>query len=278
MKKILISALLSVFFLSGCLLKNDSKDVIKLTSENESIKNFTKNGKVLSLSTGINLLESGDEDGAIKFFKEYEDFYSQDYKFYYYLGRAYFDKSLYQKAAGCFEKALVLNKTQYNLYLNIAYAYENAKINNKASENFINYVFKSTDSSKNLEIKSELNKIAVPVTSKTVTGKVFLTDQADLINNSAIGLKQVFNPDTPVIFASAEIIKPAKNTKIRINWNFLKDNSEVIPVNSSEFNISNPKTILTSISNPVTGWPTGKYEMLIFVNGIKNTVINFYIF
>lgn len=278
MKKILLSAVLSVFILSGCLLRNDSKDVIKITSENESIKNFTKNGKVLSLSTGINLLDAGDEDGAIKFFEEYEDFYSKDYKFYYYLGRAYFEKGLYKKASRCFERALAFDKSRYNLYLNIAYAYKNAKLYDKASENFVNYIFKSNDSAKIPEIINELNKVAVPAFGTGAVGKVSLSDRADLINNSTVGTKQAFNSDTPIIFASVEIIKPEKNNRISVIWNFTGNNSEIIKINSSEFSVSSSKTVLVSINNPISGWPTGKYEMQILVNGIKNSSLKFYVF
>ena len=278
MKKTLIFLILPVFLLSGCLLKNNSQDVIKITSEKLFENKITKNGKILSLSTGINLLESGDVDGAIKFFIEYENFYSQNPKYYYYLGQAYLNKKLYNKACSKFEKALSLDNTQYNLFLNIANAYEQANIKNKATENYVNYVFKSSDASKNSEIRNKLNNLAVQLIGTDIVGRISVTDRADVMKSSALGVMQAFNPDTPLIFASVELINAKKSDKIQVIWNFIGNNGEIIPVNSSEFNISGSKTILLSIKSPVTGWPTGKYEMCVLVNGIKNSSLKFYMF
>lgn len=278
MKKILILIVVAVFFLSGCLLKNNSQDVIKITSEKVFENKITKNGKIVSLSTGIDLLESGDVDGAIKFFIEYENFYSQNPKYYYYLGQSYLNKKLYNKACYNFEKALALDNTQYNLFLNIADAYENANVQNKAVENYVNYVFKSNDSSKNSEIRDKLNKLSVQMIGTDVIGRISLTDRADVMKNSAIGIMQAFNPDTPLIFASVELINAKKSDKIQVIWNFIGNKGEIIPVNTSKFNIFGSKTILLLIKSPVTGWPTGKYEMCVLVNGIKNSSLKFYIF
>ena len=278
MKKILIILVLPVFLLSGCLLRNNSQDVIKITSENTSGKKLIKVNKTLSLSTGMDLLEAGDVDGAIKFFKEYEDFFSKNPKYYYYLGQAYFKKSLYLKAAASYEKALTLDSRRYDLFLNIAEAYEKANTENKAVKNYINYVFKSNDASKNIEIRNKLNKIAIESIGNDIIGRISVTDRADVIKNSVIGIMQAFNPDTPMIYASVELINPKKSDIIQVKWNFIGNKEEILPVNSSEFNDLGSKTVLLSIKSPVTGWPTGKYEMQIFVNGIKNSSLNFYVF
>jgi len=278
MKKTLILLSLSVFLLSGCLLKNNSQDVIKITSEKVFENKMTKNGKIISLSTGINLLESGDVDGAIKFFIEYENFYSKNPKYYYYLGQAYLNKKLYNKACSNFEKALSLDNTQYNLFLNIANAYEQANLKNKATENYVNYVFKSNDTSKNSEIRDKLNNLAVQLIGTDIVGRISVTDRADVMKNSALGIMQAFNPDTPLIFASVELINAKKSDKIQVIWNFIGNKGEIIPVNSSKFDILGSKIILLSIKSPVSGWPTGKYEMWVLVNGIKNSSLKFYIF
>lgn len=278
MKKILIFLVLPVFLLSGCLLRNNSQDVIKITSENTTGKKLIKVNKTLSLSTGIGLLESGDIGGSIKFFKEYEDFFSENPEYYYYFGQAYFKKSLYLKAAENYEKALTLDSSRYDLFLNIAETYEKANVRNKAVENYVKYVFKSNDASKNIELRNKLNKLAIESIGNDVVGRISVTDRADVIKNSAIGLMQVFNPDTPMIFASVELINAKKSDIIQVKWNFIGNKKEIIPVNSSEFNVSGSKTVLLSIKNPITGWPTGKYEIQIFVNGIKNSSLKFYIF
>ena len=230
------------------------------------------------MSTGIDLLESGDTDAAIKFFKEYEDFFSKSTKYHYYLGQAYYKKGLFSKASKSFEKALAIDNSQTGLFLDIANAYEKANIRNKAIENYVNYVFKSNDASKNIEIRNKLNKLAAPSVGNDVIGRISLTDRSDAIKNSAIGIMQSFSPDTPIIFASVELINAKKSDQIQVKWNFISNKEEIVPVNSSEFNVAGTKTILLSINNPVAGWPSGKYEMQIFVNGIKNTSLNFYIF
>lgn len=278
MKKILIFLAVIIFLvLFGYLFKGNSDDVIKITSETSPSK-FTFNGKVVSLKTGINLLKAGKIDEAIKFFNEYQDFFSDNPKYYYYSGQAYFKKGLYQKASACFEKALSFDNTNYNLYLDLAHAYEKAKNNNKAAENLVNYVFKSNDLSKNPEIRNELNRLACETLGSGVVGRISVTDQAELTKNSAIGLKQAFSSETPVIFASIELINSKENDVIQANWNFINNNGETIPVNSSKFSYTGSKTVLLSIKNPVTGWPIGKYELQILTNGTKNSTKYFYIF
>lgn len=278
MKKFLILIFLSVFFLSGCWLKNSNNDVIKITSEKVFDNRIIKNGKVLSLSTGINLLESGNTDAAIKFFNEYENFYSKNPRYYYYLGQAYLNKKLYTKACYSFEKALAIDNSQYSLFLNLADTYEKAKLANKATENYVNYVFKSNDASKNSEIRNKINNLAVQSIGSNVIGRISLTDRADVMKNSAIGIMQAFSPDTPVIFASVELIAAKKSDNIQVKWCFLRNKEESLPVNSTEFNVLGSKTVLLSIKSPVAGWPNGKYEMQIYVNGIKNSSLKFYVF
>ena len=278
MKKILIFLTVAAFLLSGCLLKNNSNDVIKITSESSAANKFIKINKTLSLSTGIDLLESGNVDGAIKFFNEYEDFFLKNPKFYLYLGQAYFKKGLYLKASGAFSKALTLDNSRHDLLLNIAESYEKANMKNKAAENYINYVFNSNDTSKNNEIRNKLNKWAEPSLGNDIIGRFSLTDRADITKNSAIGTMQAFNSDTPIIFASVELINAKKTDNIEIKWNFIDNKGEILPVNSAKFNDSGSKTILLSIKSPIKGWPEGNYEMQIFVNGIKNSLLNFYVF
>jgi tetratricopeptide (TPR) repeat protein len=268
MKKFLIFIFLSVFFLSGCFLRNNTKDVIKITKVN----------KTSSLLTGIKLLNSGKTDAAIKFFSEYEEVYSQNPEYHYYIGQAYYKKRLYSKAYTSFKNSLALDSSRYSLYLNIADTYEKANIKNKAAENFANYVFKSSDSSKNIEIRNKLNKLAEPVIGNDVIGRISLADRADIIKNSVIGINQAFSPDTPIIFASIEVINSKKTDIIQIKWDYINDKEESIPVNSSEFNISGSKTVLLSIKSPVEGWPAGKYEIQVLVNNIKNSSLKFYIF
>jgi len=278
MKKIFIFLAMTTIFLSGCLLKTNTNDVIKITSENQAGNINIKVNKTLSLSTGINLLESGDVDEAIKFFQEYEDFYSKNSKFYYYFAQAYFKKGLYLKASDKFEKALAIDNKKTDLFLNIAQAYEKANNKNKAVENYINYVFRSEDTSKNIEIRNKLNNFTVQKIGNNIIGRISLTDRAEIMKNSAIGMMQAFNPDTPMIFASVEIINAKKSDKIKIKWNFLSAKEEIIPVNSTEFNVLGAKTVLLSIKSPVSGWPTGKYEMRLFVNGVENSSLKFYVF
>lgn len=243
MRNLLILIFASCFFLSGCLLRNNTEDVIKITSDNFSEKKLNDN-QTISLSTGANLVKSGKFDEAIKFFKEYGDFFSKNPEYNYYLGQAYFKKNLYKEA----------------------------------SSNLVKYVYKSDNSTRIPEIRDELNKIAQPAIGNSVIGRISLTDRADVVKNSAIGIKQVFTSDTPVIFASVEVINAKTADKIQAKWNFISGKGEIIPVNSSEFSVSGSKTALLSIKSPASGWITGRYELQILVNEIKNSSLNFYVF
>jgi len=209
MRKFLIILTLAVFLLSGCLLRNNTKDIIKVTSGN-------------LLETKLNKVNN---------------------------------ISVLQKTGSC--KSLKQCKTV---------------------ENYVNYAFKNNDASKNPEIRNELNKIALPIVGNDVIGRISLADRADVIKNSAIGIMQAFSPETPIIFASVEVINAKKPKLIKIKWNFISTKGKIIPVNSSNFNVSGSKTILLSIKSPFTGWPIGNYEMQVFVNGIKNSSLKFYIF
>ncbi len=259
-------------------MKNNSQDVIKITSENSKENKLIKVNKTLSLNTGINFIESGDIDNAIKFFKEYEDFYSKNPKYYYYLGKAYYKKGLYKESAGSFEKSLLLNKNSYDLYFNIAEAYEKAKLKNKASENYADYIFNTNQSDKINEVRNKINSLSNVEVGTDIIGRISLSDRADVLKNFAIGYMQAFSPDTPIIFASVEFINAKKTDKININWNFINSEKEILPVNQLEFNISGSKTVLLSIKSPVSGWPSGKYEMRVLVNNVKNSSIKFYVF
>lgn len=274
MKKKLIFLVLPVFLLSGCLIKNNSQDIIKITSE----KNSNKINKSLSLSVGVELLNSGKTDSAIQYFNDCREYYSQNSDFYYYLGQAYFKNNKFTEAAGNFEKALAIDNKRYKLFLEIANAYEKANIKNKAVENYVSYIFKSDDTLKISEIRNKLNDLAAESIGNNIIGRISVTDKADMIKNTAIGAMQAFNPDTPLIFASVELINPQKTDKVQVEWNYISVNEEIIPVNVSEFYSDKSKTVLLSIKSPVAGWPPGKYEMRVLVNGIKNSSLNFYIF
>lgn len=275
--KSLVLIIFAGIILCGCMLRNDTNDVIKITSENISDGKIKKS-KVLSLDTGLNFLKSGNIDSAIGFFKEYEEFYTNNPKFYSYFGQALFKKGLYKESSKVFKKSLALNNKQYGLYLDIAYACEKANLPTEATENFINYVFKSNNYSKNTEIRDELNKIARPQIGNGIIGKFFVTDKAEISKNTAIGIKQAFFPETSAIFASVDLINAEKSDKIQIKWVFVTDKNEYIPVNSSEFSFSGSKTVLSSIKSPISGWVAGKYEMQVFLNNIKNSSLQFYVF
>lgn len=245
-KKIaLILIIISVFGISGCTSLNSKKDVIKITSENAHSKaDISNENKSISLDTGAKLLEDGKTDEAVKFFEEYKDFFSQDTMYYFYAGKAYLKAE---------------NKV-------------------KALKNFLEYIARSNDNSKNDEIREDINKLTEPVFGTEKIGQIYLSDKADTVKRIAGIPKQAFHPDTKEIFASVEVVNPQKTDKIKINWIFLNDKNEDIPVNSSEFSVSSSQTVLLSIKAPVAGWIAGNYKMQVFVNEEKTSSLKFYIF
>ena len=270
MKKILlITLIVNLFLISGCSLNKNKKDVIKVTSEKTNS---------VSIDTGIKMLEAGNADGAVKFFEEYEDIFSKDPSYYQYLGNAYYTLGSYKKAAVLYEKSKKMGNNSNQLILDLAYAYLNAKNKTKAVKNFVSYASKNNDGDKIRKIRTELNSLLETTIGSNIIGRISLSDNANIAKNTISDSMRVFEPDTPIIFLSVEVINPEKNDKITINCDFVTRKGKNIPVNSTEFSAGESKTVLTSVKSPVTGWPPGIYSVTIYVNGEKNSTVKFYVF
>jgi len=266
MKKLIAALLLSNFLLAGCFSNNSSDEVIKVTSP----KTPVKNGKKLSLSTGVTLMQENKTDEAINFFLDYKDFFSNDFNYFNYLGDAYVKKSKLLKAISAYEKSLALNENQPQILLKIADCHEKTNSEKKASEFYIKYIFESGDVSQNKAIREKLNKIATYSTGQGLIKQFFVT--------SKTSPEIAFDEDIPEIFAKIELIKPKTTDKIELQWKYTTSTGEIISVNSAKLSEISANQITSSLKAPLAGWPKGKYILNIVLNGEANSSCDFYIF
>ena len=83
----------------------------------------------------------------------------------------------------------------------------------------------------------------------------------------------VFSPNDPQIYVSCKLKNAPANTKVLFVWKYVE--GETIIIDEVTLNSSDHGTDLdmnSSLSRPNNGWPTGKYEVEIKIEG-DNPVI-----
>ena len=121
-------------------------------------------------------------------------------------------------------------------------------------------------------------ELAGPFIGKGVIGRVFVTNETDEGKKLALKPKACFDKDTPVIYASIEIINALPDTEIESEWVYEISKNEEVQVNSAKFKAEGSKDALVSIKKPDSSWPPGKYKLNVYVNREKNTDLTFYVF
>ena len=97
-----------------------------------------------------------------------------------------------------------------------------------------------------------------------------------IISDYCDNILDIFTNTKDIIYATAEIGDAPKNTNIKASWFYLGIKGEEIPVNSQEKIITGPQNMIFAIRKPSKGpWPTGRYEMRLFVNGKENLSVPF---
>lgn len=119
---------------------------------------------------------------------------------------------------------------------------------------------------------------AGPIIGKDIVGRVFVTKEKDEEKKLALKPSAWFDKTIPVIYASVEIINAPKGTEIETELIYELSQAETIKVNSVFFKIEGSKNAVISVKQPDAGWPQGKYRLNVYVNGTKNTDLNFYVF
>ncbi|OGI00175.1 MAG: hypothetical protein A2Y25_00310 [Candidatus Melainabacteria bacterium GWF2_37_15] len=126
--------------------------------------------------------------------------------------------------------------------------------------------------------KTLTNELAGPIIGKGVLGRVFVTNEVIEEKNLALKPKACFDKNTPVIYASLEIINAPSDSEIEAEWVYELPKNEQVKVNSSLFKANGSKNALVSVKKPTSEWPAGKYRLNVYINGEKNTDLTFYVF
>lgn len=92
--------------------------------------------KPTSLDIGVELLKARKTDEAIQHFEEATNFHPGDYRGFNYLGIAYAQKGMYDRAVAAFLGALRLRSDIPSIHFNLGLAYKADCIMDKAREQF----------------------------------------------------------------------------------------------------------------------------------------------
>lgn len=82
-----------------------------------------------------------------------------------------------------------------------------------------------------------------------------------------------FKQDTPLIYLVTQVESAPKGTMIKAEWYYL---DEEVFINSTDVEpIYQSQPLLFSLSKPDNGWPTGKYQVILYIDDEKATTVFF---
>ncbi|EKE02285.1 MAG: hypothetical protein ACD_20C00402G0015 [uncultured bacterium] len=274
MKKILITSILCIFILTGCMLNQGSRDANNSRTGFKKENKISQNAKVL-LNKGIAQVKSGDNTNAIKSFNELINKYPDLAIGYYNLGLAYAENKNLNKAINSWEQAVLIDDSYADAYYNLGLAYKTLHNKKKAAESLANYISIRPDEPGNDQIRKELAALQEPYQGKGIIGLITLSDKADQKNKTVLNAKNFFNTNTNYIYAALQIADAARDTDVKVIWYYITSDNQKLPVNLLKFTIEGSKNVLLSLKRPEKGWPIGDYELDILVNGKINDIVPF---
>jgi len=270
MKKIAISLILITILFSGCSFgRNNSSRVV----QNDNV--ISSDAKFI-LDKSTEEIRLGEIKEAIKDLQVLTGLYPKLAIGYYNLGLAYIKNNQLNEAIKAWEETTRIDSKYADAYFNLGKAYKSIN-KKKARDNYLKYLLLRPNDPYINTIKDEISKLKKPSIGKGIIGRISTTDEVDFKNNIALTVKDFFKPNTPFIYSCIELVNATKDQIIEVNWFYIMQNNEKIPVNSIKFSGQGSKNVVVSLKKPYTGWPIGKYEEVIFVNGTENTVIPFII-
>ena len=94
-------------------------------------------------------------------------------------------------------------------------------------------------------------------------------------NNKAVTVTDSFTTDTPMIYATGNVNNAPEGTVIEALWVYL-DSDPVIDIDSVEMELDDSYVdFIFSLSRPDNGWPTGKYEVKLSIDGVYKESLYF---
>ncbi|MDD3012817.1 MAG: tetratricopeptide repeat protein [Candidatus Gastranaerophilales bacterium] len=270
MKKIVINLILIAILFSGCSFSRNNSS--KVAQNNNAIPTDAK----FLLDKSIEEIRVGEIDGAIKDLQELTKSYPKLALGYYNLGLAYIKNNQRNEAIIAWEKTTRIDDKYADAYFNLGKAYKSFN-KKKARDNLLKYLLLRPNDPYINNIKDEIFLLNDPAIGKGIIGRVSITDEVDLKNNIALSVKNFFKPNTPFIYSCIELVNATKDKNIEVNWFYIMQNNEKLPVNSTKFSGQGSKNVVISLKKPYIEWPSGKYEAVILVNGVENAAVPFII-
>jgi hypothetical protein len=90
-----------------------------------------------------------------------------------------------------------------------------------------------------------------------------------------ISATKSFTPTTPIIFLTGTIKNAPDGTVVKAEWLYVEDDSAV-EIDSWEKEFENSTSdFQCNLSIPDNGWPTGKYEIKMYINDKYETTVDF---
>jgi len=270
MKKIAINLILIAVLFSGCSFgRTNHPKVVKNTDTISTDAKFI-------LDKSVEEIRTGETVEAIKDLQVLTGLYPKLAIGYYNLGLAYVKNNQTNEAIKAWEETIKIDNKYADAYFNLGKAYKNIN-RKKARENLLKYLLLRPNDPYMNTIKDEISRLKEPSVGKGIIGRISVTDKVDFKNNIALSVKDYFNSGTPLIYSCIELINATDDKDIEVNWYYIMENNEKFPVNSVKFSGQGSKNVVVSLKKPYTGWPIGKYEEVILVDGVENTAVPFII-
>lgn len=274
MKKFFTAILFVSILLTGCVFGHNENITPNTIGKFRRFSSLSANERKL-LNSGIKKLQSEDVTGAIIDFQNLTNLHPNLAIAHYNLGLAYSKNNQLPQAINCWEKSVSIDNKYADAYYNLGLAYKILHNNKKAAENLTGYILLNPEDNNIHQIKNEIINLNELYAGNGIIGRISISDKSDPKNNVVLDAKNLFNPDTPTIYTSIEVISAPENTEMEVNWYYITDEGQKFPVNLAKLRATGSENLLLSISKPETGWPAGKYEIDIFVNNNINTIVPF---
>lgn len=195
---------------------------------------------------------------------------------HYNLGVAYFETQQAGLAIEEWNTAINLDPDYAKAYLSLGFAYEQLSDTDKAVENYDKYLQLKPDDSNAKVISQKITTLRGQIVGQGLIGRIAITDKVNPETFEPIEAKDIFTDTLPVIYTTAEVGDAPENTKVKVVWYYLGLKGEDILVNSAEKVITGPQNMLFELNKPTNKpWPTGRYEIRIFLNGKENLSVPF---
>lgn len=276
-KTILIAFILLI---TGCQQPEKTQPEISV-AETVETKNEVQTNKLpkevqIQFKQGNYFLTKSDYVNAIRKFQFVINRKPKFAQAHYNLGVAYFETKRPEEAIKEWQLTLQYDSDYTKAYLSLGYAYEQLANNTQAVEYYDKYLQLNPDDPNSKVIIEKINTLRGQNVGQGIIGRVVISDDVNPETYQTDHPKDIFTNTKDIIYATAEIGDAPKNTNIKAAWYYLGIKGEEVLVNSKEKILTGPQNMIFAIRKPSKGpWPTGRYEIRLYVNGKENLSVPF---